>query len=91
MAGQLQNDSNLIKRAIVLDGLRAIYLTQHKFDRFLKEDSYACGYREGFEDALLSIAQMVGVSDEFEAMRQQQLSSFQVKNLPIYNPNSNGK
>lgn len=60
-----------IQRANILDGLRALYLTQHKFGRILKEDNYTCGYREGFEDALLSIAQMIGVPDEFETIRRQ--------------------
>lgn len=84
MAEQLKNGSMTIQRAVVLDGLRALYLTQYKFDRFLKEDGYACGYREGFEDALLSMAHMVGVSDEFEAIREQ----INPNGLPILNANT---
>ena len=71
MTDQLKNGAMTIQRAVLLDGLRALYLTQYKFDRFLKEDGYACGYREGFEDALHSIAHMVGVSAEFETVKQQ--------------------
>lgn len=84
MAEPLKNGSMTIQRAVLLDGLRALYLAQHKFDRFLKEDSYACGYREGFEDALLSIAHMVGVSSEIEAIKQQ----LNPKGLPIYSINT---
>lgn len=68
---ELKNGAMTVQRAVVLDGLKALYLTQHKFDRFLKEDGYACGYREGFEDALLSMAQMIGVSGEFETVKRQ--------------------
>ena len=71
MAEQLKNGAMTIQRAVILDGLRALYLTQYKFNRLLKEDSYTCGYREGFEDALLSLAQMIGVSNEFETIRRQ--------------------
>lgn len=71
MAEQLKNGAMTIQRADVLDGLRALYLTQYKFNRLLKEDSYTCGYREGFEDALLSIAQLIGVADEFETIKRQ--------------------
>ncbi len=70
MTDPLKNGSMTIQRAALLDGLRALYLTQYKFDRFLKEDGYACGYREGFEDALFSIAHMVGVSEEFDSLKR---------------------
>jgi hypothetical protein len=70
MTEQLKNGAMTIQRVVILDGLRALYLTQYKFNRLLKEDSYACGYREGFEDALISIAQMIGVADEFETVKQ---------------------
>lgn len=71
MIEPLKNGAMTIQRAVILDGLRALYLTQAKFNRLLKEDSYACGYQEGFEDALLSIAQLVGIADEFETISQQ--------------------
>ena len=84
MNDPLKNGAMTIQRAVLLDGLRALYLTQYKFDRFLKEDGYACGYREGFEDALLSLAHMVGVSHEFEAIKKQ----YGPNGLPIYNANA---
>lgn len=71
MVEQLKNGAMTIQRATILDGLRALYLAQAKFNRLLKEDSYACGYREGFEDALLSVAQMIGVSEEFDQIKRQ--------------------
>jgi hypothetical protein len=71
MTEQLKNGAMTIQRAVILDGLRALYLTQYRFNRLLKEDSYTCGYREGFEDALISIAQMIGVADEFETVKRQ--------------------
>ena len=86
MTEQLQNGAIHLHRADILDGLRALYLTQLKFDRFLKEDSYACGYREGFEDALLSIAQMVGVLDEFKAVGRD-VNSYKIGSLPVLNSN----
>ena len=87
MAKYLEEGPILIHRADILDGLRALYLAQHRFDRILKEDSYACGYRDGFEDALMSLAQMVGVSDEFESAVKH-LSSVKMKNLPVYTTNT---
>lgn len=84
MVDQLKNGVMTIQRAVILDGLRALYLTQYKFNRLLKEDSYACGYREGFEDALLSLAQMIGVSTEFETIRRQ-LNAPEVSLPLIYN------
>lgn len=71
MTEQLKNGAMTIQRAVILDGLRALYSTQARFNRLLKEDSYASGYREGFEDALFSMAQMMGVADEFEAIQRQ--------------------
>jgi hypothetical protein len=88
MPEQSSTRSALIHRSTILDGICALYVAQQKFDRFLKEDQYTCGYREGFEDALLSLAQMVGVLDEFEATRQK-FHSFEVNNLPIYSANQN--
>jgi hypothetical protein len=70
MTDQLKNGAMTIQRAALLDGLRALYLAQSKFNRFLREDSYACGYREGFEDALLSMAQLIGVSEELELLQK---------------------
>ncbi len=90
MSEEFKNGPVLLQRSVILDGLRALYLTQHRFDRFLKEDSYACGYREGFEDALLSVAQMVGVAKEFEAIRQH-LKSLSTSELPIYTTNTNNE
>ena len=84
MTEQLKNGAMTVQRAVLLDGLKALYLTQYKFDRFLKEDGYACGYREGFEDALLSIAHMVGVSGEFETVKRQ----LNPNGATIYNTNS---
>ncbi len=86
MTDRLQDGPILVHRSDILDGLRALYFTQLKFDRLLKEDNYACGYRAGFEDALLSVMQMVGVSNEFETVKQRLNSSVSDK-LPIYNTN----
>lgn len=61
----------LVHRSDILDGLRALYLAHRRFDRHIREDSYASGYQEGFEDALDSLAQMLGVSNEFESACRQ--------------------
>ena len=71
MTEPLKNRAVLIQRAIVLDGLRALYLTQHKFNRSSKEDDYSTGYKEGFQDALFCVAQLIGASAEFETIRKQ--------------------
>jgi hypothetical protein len=82
---ELKNGAMTIQRAVVLDGLRALYLTQNRFNRILKEDGYACGYREGFEDALLSIAQMIGVADEIETVKRQR-GAFEVNGSLVHQP-----
>ncbi len=91
MAEKLQSAPIIIHRADLLDGLRALFLAQRRFDRLLKEDSYACGYREGFEDALQSMAQMMGVSDEFE-VSQKRLSNGKVGGATLFaqNPGTSG-
>ncbi|RMF02294.1 MAG: hypothetical protein D6768_08620 [Chloroflexi bacterium] len=61
----------LVHRSDILDGLRALYLAHRRFDRHIREDCYASGYQEGFEDALDSLAQMLGVSGEFESACRQ--------------------
>ncbi len=66
MAKELEKGPVFIHRSVVLDGLRGLYLAQHRFSRVLKEENYACGYRDGFEDALHSLAEMAGVATEFE-------------------------
>ncbi len=66
MANKLSSGPIFIHRSLVLDGLRALYLAQLNFDQVLEESSFASGYREGFSDALLSIAHTAGVSDELE-------------------------
>ncbi len=68
---ELKNGAMTIQRADVLDGLQALYLAQYRFNRLLKEDSYTCGYKEGFEDALQTIAQMIGLADEFQSIKRQ--------------------
>jgi hypothetical protein len=83
MNKRLVSGNILIHRSDVLDGLRALFLAQHRFDRLLKEDSYTCGYREGFEDALLSVAQLIGVVEEFETARRRDSSSAS-DTLPVF-------
>ncbi|GAB4435541.1 MAG: hypothetical protein Kow0031_17290 [Anaerolineae bacterium] len=83
MAEKMQSGPILIHRADILDGLRALFLAQRRFDRLLKEDSYSCGYREGFEDALQSVAQLMGVSDEFE-VSQERLGSGKAESVTVY-------
>lgn len=56
-----------IQRVVLLDGLKALYLAQRNFSQLSRTDSYSDGYNNGFKAALLSIAQMVGVSDEIVA------------------------
>lgn len=65
MTDPLKNGAMTIQRAAVLDGLRSLYLAQCKFSPLLKEDSYACGCRDGFETALEAVALLVGVEQEF--------------------------
>ena len=80
MAEPIKNGAMTIQRVDILDGLQALYLTQARFSRLLIEDSYTCGYREGFADALVSVAQMIGMSAEFENIKRQ-LDTFEVKHL----------
>ena len=89
MADPMKMDTALLHRSTILNGLRALYLAHNRSDRFLKEESYACGYREGFQDALESIAQMVGVSEEYEATRRA-VNSYTINALPVYQE-ANGK
>ncbi len=70
MTNRLQKNSMLVHRSVILDGLRALYITQFKMDQVVQEDPFAVGFKEGFDTALLSIAEMMGVSDEFETSRR---------------------
>jgi hypothetical protein len=77
----------LIHRSDILAGIKALYIAQNGTDHLLKEDSYSCGYKEGFETALFSLAQLLGVSDEFE-QSQPKLSRLKFKTLPVVNGQS---
>ena len=70
MTNRLQRNTSLIHRSVILDGLRALYIAQFKAEHILQEDPYATGYKEGFETALQSISEMMGISDEFESSRK---------------------
>jgi len=61
----------LIHRTTLLDGFRALYLTHLRFDPLLKEDSYSCGYRDGFEASLRALAELMGISTELEEVKKQ--------------------
>ena len=66
MPDQIQLDTVHIHRAVILNGLRALYLTQVAGEILLKEESFASGYRQGFEDALRAVACLTGVTADFE-------------------------
>lgn len=66
---QLKNGSMTIQRVVLLDGLVALYISHYKVDCLLKEGDYANGYRQGYEDALLSMSHMIGVSEEIEIIK----------------------
>lgn len=79
----IKNEGLFMNRAIVLDGLKALFLMQLNFDRLLKENSYACGYREGYTEALHTVAQMIGVAKEFQDV-QSQLKLVQPESFPVF-------
>ncbi len=83
MAKQPNERAVLICRAEVLDGLQSLHITHQKMDQHLKQDPYTCGYREGFEDALQVLAQMVGLLDEFEEAKEK-INITQLKHAPVY-------
>jgi hypothetical protein len=60
-----------IHRTAILDGFRALYLAQLRLDPLLKEDGYACGFRDGFEASLRSLAELMGINAEFEDLKSQ--------------------
>lgn len=64
----LTNGAATIQRAIVFDGLRSLCFAHRRLGR-LTEGSHACGYREGFEDALQAVAHLIGASSEFDKFR----------------------
>ena len=63
---KLSGGSPVIHRNVILNSLRALYLAHRQLERHMKDDVYSSGYREGFEVALVSLAQMAGVGGEFE-------------------------
>jgi hypothetical protein len=75
-------NSALVHRSDISDGIRALYISQSKMDHLLKEDSYSWGYKEGFETALLSLSQLLGVVDDFQRT-QQMLSRLESKRMPL--------
>lgn len=82
MRDEMQINSILIHRAIILEGLRALLLAKRKTDLFIKEEPYAIGYQEGFEDALQCVAQMVGLADDFESSLKK-LNTFNIDRLSV--------
>lgn len=59
-----------IQRAVLLDGLKALYLSHHNTARLLQRTDYAAGYTEGAIDMLDTIAQLTGVSSELRELKQ---------------------
>lgn len=55
------NNAPTIQRNALLDALKALKITQEQFSKLLKEDSYSCGYKDGFSDALIAMAQIIGI------------------------------
>lgn len=62
----MTNDSNLIKRVIVLDILCALLAIVRNFAQLTEQTPYAAGYQTGFEDAILTIARAVGLKIEMD-------------------------
>ena len=63
-------NSVLVHRADISDGIKALYLSQSGAAHLLKEDAFSAGYREGFETALSSLAQLLGVANDFQRYSQ---------------------
>lgn len=53
----------LVHRGDAIDRLKALHLTARQFDHVSSQDSYSCGYRSGYEDALRAVACGLGVPD----------------------------
>ncbi len=75
MSKQLQQGSAFVHRSTILDGLQALNLAQDGFGDILQSESYACGYSDGYANALRSVAQLLGVLDEFTKTTQKQNTS----------------
>jgi hypothetical protein len=61
--------SKYIHQDSLISGLTALYLAHERSGVISKEESYTCGYRDGFEASLDAIAQLVGASTEFERVK----------------------
>jgi len=66
MAHQLPAGSFYLDRRDMLNSLWAVYLSANGGSQHLSEDTYLSGYREGFENALLTVAAIAGVDEEFQ-------------------------
>jgi hypothetical protein len=58
-----------IHQDTLVAGLKALLMAHSRSGIIAKEDSYSCGYRDGFEASLDSIAHLVGASDEFNYVK----------------------
>ena len=89
MTKQFVNGNVLLHRSDILDGLRALHLAQIKFEHLSREDSYSCGFRDGFEDALISVAQLVGVIDEFRTLIAESRETNNINRIPALTDTAN--
>ncbi len=77
MTNQISNGTMFVDKRDVLNSMRAVYINLVRQSHLMNDDSYTMGYHEGFENALLSVAAIVGVEDEFEeAMVKQKTRQF---------------
>lgn len=66
MVQELPAGSFYMDRRDLLNSLWAVYLSTNNGNHHLSEDSFLAGYRDGFEDALITVAAIAGVDESFQ-------------------------
>ncbi len=65
MKKTLPAGSMFLDRRDLMHAMMALYVSQLRADRHMRDEPFTAGYREGYADALLAIAAAVGVVEEF--------------------------
>jgi len=59
--------SMFLDRRNLMHTMMALYVSQLRADRHMRDEPFTAGYREGYADALLALAAAVGVVEEFSS------------------------
>lgn len=64
----LPSGSMFIDRRDLMHMMMSLWISQSRFSRHMKSDSFTAGYHEGYLDGLLALAAGAGVFEEFATL-----------------------